>query len=286
MKGSRSAVASLIALVVLAIALAVLGTLQYRWIGEMANAGRQRMRAGIDFAAHHYADDFDHELTRIFLTFQLPLPESTPQNLLRRYDEWAATARDPKIIHAIYFAANGAADHLQLIDPQTRGVRDTSWPSSLARVRPLIAAQLAGGQPVEPIVAGTPAVIVPCGGGMMRKVVMEHMAAMAMHPMGMMHGEPECPAFTIVELDRGYIARVVLPDLTRRYFDTPHGRDYEVAVLESESGQVLYRSDAGPHPFTAGIALPLFSVRMLRRVPPGMPIQAEPPSHRRCGIFW
>jgi signal transduction histidine kinase len=279
MKGSRSAVAALISLVVLGVALAVLGTLQYRWIGEMADAERQRMRAGIDFAAHHYADEFDHELTRMFLTFQLPLADANPQNVLHRYDEWAAVARDPKIIHAIYFAQRGAI--LQLIDPQTRSVSDAIWPSSLERVQPLIAAQMAGGRPVEPIVAGTPALIVPCGGGMMRKVVMEHMAAMSMAPMHMMH-EPECPAVTIVELDRGYIARVVLPDLTRRYFDTPHGRDYEVAVVDPESGQLLYRSDAqsSAAPFKADITLPIFSVRMLRRLPPGMPLPAEPPPHQ------
>jgi hypothetical protein len=66
MNGSRSAAVTLISLAVLGAALIVLGTLQYRWIGEMADSERQRMRAGIEFAAHHYSDDFDHELTRMF----------------------------------------------------------------------------------------------------------------------------------------------------------------------------------------------------------------------------
>ena len=51
------------------------------------------------------------------------------------------------------------------------------------------------------------------------------------------------PPYTIVELDRDYIARVMLPDLTHRYFDTPAGRQYEVAIVASDSGDVLYRSD-------------------------------------------
>ena len=63
-----------------AAALVVLGVLQYRWIGEMADAERQRMSAGIEFAAHHYSDDFDHELTRIFFAFQMPLPEATAEH--------------------------------------------------------------------------------------------------------------------------------------------------------------------------------------------------------------
>jgi hypothetical protein len=105
MKGSRSATAALISLAVLGAALVVLGTLQYRWIGAMADAERQRMRAGIEFAARHYSDDFDHELTRVFFSFQLPLPEATPEHLLHRYDEWASLARDPRIVRAIYYVA-------------------------------------------------------------------------------------------------------------------------------------------------------------------------------------
>ena len=116
MKGSRSAVAAFISLAVLAFALIVLGTLQYRWIGDLADAERQRMRAGIEFAAHHFSDDFDHELTRMFFAFQMPLPEATPEHLLHRYDEWAASSRDPRIVKAIYFVPPNDIDHLQLID--------------------------------------------------------------------------------------------------------------------------------------------------------------------------
>src|SRR5512140_3055678 len=103
MNGSRSAMAALISLAVLTVALAVLGTLQYRWIGQMADAERQRMHSGIEFAARHFSDDFDHELTRMFFSFQMPLPEATPEHLLKRYDEWAAAARDPRILKSIYF---------------------------------------------------------------------------------------------------------------------------------------------------------------------------------------
>ena len=74
MKGSRSATAAIVALAILAVALIVLGHMQYRWIGDLADAERQRMRAGLEFAAHHFSDEFDHELTRMFIAFQLPMP--------------------------------------------------------------------------------------------------------------------------------------------------------------------------------------------------------------------
>lgn len=269
MKGSRSAVAALISLVVLATALAVLGALQYRWIGEMADAERQRMRAGIDFAAHHFSDDFDHELTRMFFSFQMPMPEATAENLLRRYEEWAASSRDPRIVKSIYFVPPGNADNLRLVDSASRSVRSVAWPASLADVRTMIAAEIDGGRPVPPIVPRASALVIPCGGMERMKMMMErHHAGMGIPRMSLAPsggGGPACPAYTIVELDRDYIRRVLLPDLTHRYFDSPEGRQYEVALIASESGDVLYRSDGESTPFRADLTLPIFSVHVLRR---------------------
>src|SRR6266851_2270825 len=112
MKGSRSGVAALLSL----------AALQHRWIREVADAERQRMRAGIEFAAQHYREDFDRNLTGLFFAFQMPLPEATPDRLLHRYDEWAASSRDPRIVKAIYFVPNDL-EKIQFIDPSTRSAR-------------------------------------------------------------------------------------------------------------------------------------------------------------------
>jgi signal transduction histidine kinase len=285
MKGSRSAVAALISLAVLTAALIVLGTLQYRWIGNMADAERQRMRTAIDFAAHHYADEFDHELTRMFLAFQLPMPDARSDALLHRYDEWAAAARDPKIVRAIYLVPPADPDHLESIDLATKSVRPAAWPASLATLRPMIANEAEGGPPLPgPIVPGVMALVVP-NGGMRRAMVERHMAEMAMQvPMHLAPPELHRPGYTIVELDRDYLARVFLPELTRHYFDTPNGREYEIAIVSPESGETLYRSDvanaSGTPPFRADVTLPIFSVRALRRMPMEVPILTEPPPHR------
>jgi signal transduction histidine kinase len=274
MKGSRSAAAALISLAVLTAALIVLGTLQYRWIGDLANAERQRMRAGIEFAAHHFSDEFDHELTRMFLAFQLPMPDATADHLLHRYDEWSAAARDPKIVRAVYFVPPFEPDHLQLIDPATRSVRPAAWPASLALLRPMIAEEAAGGRPVPgPIVGGVMALVIPCG-GMRRAMIEQHVAAMGgmREPMEMHMKRPAgCPGYTIVEIDGNYLARVFLPEMTRRYFDTPTGREYDVAIVSPDNGATLYRSDSAnaAAPFRADIVLPM-----------EVPILTEPPPHQ------
>jgi len=283
MKRSRNAIAALVSLAVLGAALVVLGALQYRWIGEMADAERQRMRAGIEFATHHYGDDFDHELTRMFFAFQMPLPEATPDHLLRVYDEWSASSRDPRIVKAIYFVPNGV-EKIELVDPATRSLRPVVWPAALAELRPMIAAEFAGGRPVPPLIPRVTALVVPCGGMERMKMIAIHRAVMGMAHIEMPHGEPGppgggpvCPAYTIVELDRDYIARVLLPDLTHRYFDTPEGRQYEVAIVGTDSGDVLYRSDDSTAPFRADFTLPIFSVRALRREPFDSPVLLREP---------
>lgn len=280
--------AALISLAVLGAALAVLGTLQYRWIGQMADAERHRMRAGIEFAAHHFSDDFDHELTRIFFAFQMPVQDATPEHFIHRYDEWVASARDPRIVSAIYFVPPKEVDHLQLIDPVAHGVRPASWPASLASLRAMIVAAAAEGRPVRPIVSGVLALVIPCGG--MRRAMMErHLAAMSMsiHPIMPLHmkmPDLEDSGYIIVALDRDYLARVLLPDLTRRYFNTPDGRNYEVAIIGSEGDVVLYRSDGATTPFRADLTLPILSIRALRRDPGEGPLM--PPETPPQGSLW
>ncbi|HEV7515148.1 MAG TPA: hypothetical protein VGR07_02495, partial [Thermoanaerobaculia bacterium] len=58
---------------VLATLLSLLAVLQYRWIGEVSRAERERLRAAPD----HFAEEFDRELTRAFLSFQ-PGPPGKP----------------------------------------------------------------------------------------------------------------------------------------------------------------------------------------------------------------
>jgi signal transduction histidine kinase len=161
-------------------------------------------------------------------------------------------------------------------------VRPAAWPASLAALRPMIAAEAAGREPVPgPIVGGVMALVIPCG-GMRRAMIEQHVAAMAMHAPMEMHMKPPvgCPGYTIVEIDAGYLTRVFLPEMTHRYFDTPSGREYDVAIVSPENGSTLYRSDSAASRFRADIVLPIFSVRAMRRMPMEVPILTEPPPHR------
>src|SRR5262245_62490597 len=80
----------------LAVAVALLGligvlaSLQYRWLGRISDAERERMTATLAARANAFAQDFDRELTLAFLLFQVepaPFGVSQPdQSLPERID--------------------------------------------------------------------------------------------------------------------------------------------------------------------------------------------------------
>ena len=51
--------------------IALLATLQYKWLGQISGAERDRMKASLNTRAGEFAQDVDRELTRAFLLFQL-----------------------------------------------------------------------------------------------------------------------------------------------------------------------------------------------------------------------
>src|ERR1700741_4836403 len=99
--------------------MAVLAWLQYRWLGQISEAERDRLRAGMTTGATEFADDFDREIALAFMLFQPDGPDAMdPQQLgdrfAARFDRWQSTARFPRLIKEFYLAdrdgAAGSAD--------------------------------------------------------------------------------------------------------------------------------------------------------------------------------
>ena len=69
--------------------IALLATLQYQWLGRISDAERERMRASLNARASEFAQDFDRELTRAFLLFQIdpaPAGENAASRIAARYE--------------------------------------------------------------------------------------------------------------------------------------------------------------------------------------------------------
>src|ERR1044071_549678 len=92
-------VAALIAL------LPLLAVLQFRWVGEVSRAERDRMQASLKSAVANFSRDFDGELTRAYLSFQMDaktLRGKAWQDYARRYDQWFRAAPHPQLVANVF----------------------------------------------------------------------------------------------------------------------------------------------------------------------------------------
>lgn len=228
---------------ILLLLLAVIATLQYRWIGEVSEAERDRMRTEAVSAATRVAGDFDREITRVFFSFEPP-PSAGPEVgtfLADSFERWASETLFPGLVAEVLVAVRGETGELEALraDFSTRGLLPVSWPAELETIRARLergarspATRLAV-SPDSPrpglgvrlahfgrlVVDEPPAVIVP----RIRPAFIRNEAG----PEGA-RGIRRVVC-TIVRLDRLVMTENLLPHLVRRHFGSDG--DFDVAVL-------------------------------------------------------
>src|SRR5512145_2787947 len=96
-----------LALALLAL-LPLLAGLQYRWLGQVSEGERERKKSVLTTMARQFCNDFDRELTNIYLYFQptsIPVDGNADQSqydFTARYRRWRETAAHPRLIKEVY----------------------------------------------------------------------------------------------------------------------------------------------------------------------------------------
>src|SRR5690349_14593310 len=147
----------------------VLAVYQYRWLSEVSDAERDRIRAHLRQWAEDMAEAFNVEMTRVFVTFQTPpelLDRDPSAAIAAVYDEWRRGSPTPAIVEAVYLISAAApSDPLVLtkFDPRTRALVRSAWPEKLALWRdrmPRAGVRFKPAMMADPIEASIPAVTV------------------------------------------------------------------------------------------------------------------------------
>jgi two-component system, OmpR family, sensor histidine kinase SenX3 len=247
--------------------MALLATLQYNWLGQISDAERERMGANLTARATAFAQDFDRELTRAYILFQIDGGSdeaSTAARLTARYDRWQATSRFPRMIGSVYLVSSGDAPAIQRFNTATRFIEPAEWPGNLRQLQ----AQLTPKTAVPPsgtlliratlpaILEEVPAIVVPTP-----VILFDHAeikdAAGAPMPLGM--------SYTVLVLDRDYVVKQMLPEMAEHHFrGAGETVDYQVAVVRTAAKDVLYHSTASFTPAAdarADVTADLFQVR-------------------------
>ncbi len=121
--------------------LGILATLQYRWQGEVSRAERERMRAALETTAQRFAEDFDRELTRVFLVFFAAEERDPPHRPAALYaallERWRDTAPYPELVRDLLYIERSAAGEPRLfrLDPALPGLEPIAWQPELAALK-------------------------------------------------------------------------------------------------------------------------------------------------------
>jgi signal transduction histidine kinase len=255
--------------------IALLATLQYRWLGQVSAAERERMKTNLAARASGFAQDFDREITRAYFTFQLdPLQDggtNVAAHLSERYDHWKGTSRYPRLVKDVHVAARTGEQEatLQRYNPSTHFVEPIDWPAELAPVRAAL-------QPAAPMTGNDATIFVrtmpsAVWGSIPALVVPAPVVFLGSTRITMTPGRTEplrLPpiSFVVLTLDREYVASEMLPAIARQHFrGAGENIDYEMAVVSTGDKAAIYSTSPGfaPDPAASSDAsADLFQLRL------------------------
>jgi signal transduction histidine kinase len=238
--------------------IALLATLQYKWLGQISESDRERTRTALATGASEFAADFDRELAHAYLLFQPEAPEDLDEAQLAerfaaRYDRWQASARFPRLLKDVYLVSIGEGRRLRRFNANERRFEATDWPASMANWREQLSVELS----VSEVESGKSMFIRRMPPGIWERVP----AIVVPTPMLFMaDSRPDVQlttglSYAILAIDLDYVSRDLLPSLAERHFSRAGPADYQVAVVSrDEKGKVIFQSTPGFSPSLEGPA--------------------------------
>ena len=257
--------------------LAVLATLQYRWLGQISEADQARLRTSAQGRADEFARDLDREITRAFLRLQVDAAgaRALDAKLFReRWTRWRAVTAHPGLVRDVWLSDPWGKD-VWRFDPDAGSLAPSPWPEALATVRDRIQERAAARRDARPRTSGRapgPAFPRPGPGGV---DFLDAAAHALVSPVPDLDRDPSprgmgfnlslrLAGYTIVALDSDYIRERLLPALARRHFGLDEEAEYAVLVTANDDPRtVVFRSSPrSATPGSGDASARLFGLRL------------------------
>jgi len=240
--------------------LPLLAALQYRWLGQVSEGERERMKNHLNASAKRFCQDFDDEITAVLLLFQppaTPFGNQAQDNFAERYQHWRSKAAHPRLVKEVYQTDGDESERLTRFNPVSNLFERCEWPEKLQSLRKELEIPPERNAKVrlmlrdvfkrrdELRVEGTasamfihlstgsvdgdlPGLIIP-----VTDFSKEELAPMAL---------PQ--SYRVIAFDADYIRQELIPELTRKHFASNGVSEYHVAVTKHDQAeQAIYRSD-------------------------------------------
>jgi signal transduction histidine kinase len=242
---------------ILLVLLATLATFQYRWLGEVSRAEGERMRGTMRTRAADFSQEFDREISRTYLAFQIPterLGVDPASELSAAFERWRAAAPAPALVREIYLLEGASFDtgKLQRLNRTTGQLEPAEWPADLAASvrdvqRPL--PRIFGTSPLPMMTADAIdvralALIVPLP--RISKIAdSQHVAVLA--------DSSFAGRVLIVRLDADVLRQQILQPLIAKYFGEGEAAEYHVTIVSRDDPSATVFATGGD-PVTATAA--------------------------------
>jgi signal transduction histidine kinase len=246
----------------LLVLLPALAVMQYRWLGQLSVAERERVQRNLQNAADQFRETFDQEIVRALVSLQVGAAtarDGASDQYSRGYNSWESTAAHPQIVASIFVVDADDAGTLRLRrwNSELHVFEPTLWPATLEQWRPQFEEALAASK------SGRLADLTDAFRGEESLVAMPIRNNLGgPRPLGGAVAPSTAPfGFTVIEFDMAYLRGQLLPQLAERHFIDAAGDSYRVAVTDGvDPNQVLFRSDpdATTDIARADVSAPLF----------------------------
>ena len=257
----------LLAAAFLPVMLATLATFQYRWIGEVSQAERERMRASLRTRASEFTQEFDGELTRTYVAFHVDSDQidADPAAAIgAAYDRSQSLSAAHALVRGVYLLEGNMFDTGQLrrFDPDRRVLEPTAWPADLAasllhsqRALPRIVGAPPPMLMMDAVDSRIPALIIP----------VPRLARTTNGTDVRVLTDPKAPARVVIAvLDAGTLKHQLLEPLVAKYFGDGASSEYLVTIARRDDpAAIVYSSNGGPvEAAAADVITGLFDLRM------------------------
>lgn len=255
--------------VLLLVLLAVVATLQYRWLGDVSRAERERLQASLQSRTADFANAVDGDVSKAFAAFDVDSDALTAEpvaTLTTAVDRAARESAAGTAVIAVFIAQSGESNTVQRFDPTTHTLTSSAWPPELAGLGARVArvpVLTVAGLPLPAAVAGgaldgdVPALVVPVSTpDPPRPAATEQMMVRTL-PV------PSSWRTLVIWLDQQQLSAKLVAPLVTRHFGPRSESPFELSIVSRESGRALYRTgDVEVDASHADLTRELFRLRL------------------------
>ncbi len=226
--------------------LAVLGAMQFSWMGQAREFQRVVALDALDASMNAFESDLQRDAAQLLTLFKEDLVLDRADRLesyLGRYEFWwDATLYGPSLKRVLFFdraEGVGAEDELSELAVGSGSIRRIEWPEDLAALGSELSRT--GFRPRRPISPRWLAtwMVYPEYAAVVRPMMMPLTAAAPKHT------QPRLQGYLILQLDLVYVTEQMLPALVGQHIAGPNGqRLYDVALILNGECVQLYRPKA------------------------------------------